>query len=152
MALIRLMEEVIPSTWLIFSISSPLRFPAPRGVPGLVRRLICMEKLLVMDPRLSDEACSLHRESDQAQGPHEENDGKEQERLGPFTCDISKSIAQHSIPSLLTLLYEATTTQFQDHIGGLCHFLAVGDDDDTFLALLGQFLQNRNDITCCLFV
>ena len=36
MALIRLMEEVIPSTWLIFSISSPLRFPAPRGVPGLV--------------------------------------------------------------------------------------------------------------------
>ena len=47
MALIRLMEEVIPSTWLIFSISSPLRFTAPRGVPGLVRRLICREKLLV---------------------------------------------------------------------------------------------------------
>ena len=31
MALIRLIEEVIPSTWLIFSISSPLRFPSPRG-------------------------------------------------------------------------------------------------------------------------
>ncbi len=24
----------------------------------------------------------LHRESDQAQGPHEENDGKDKERLG----------------------------------------------------------------------
>ena len=107
MALIRLMEEVIPSTWLIFSMSSPLRFPAPRGVPGLVLRLI---------------------------------------------CDISKSIAQHNIPSLLTLLNEATATQFQDHIGGLCHFLTVGDDDDTFLAFLGQLLQNGNDVTGCLFV
>ena len=55
MALIRLMEEVIPSTWLIFSISSPLRFPAPRGVPGLVLRLICMEKLLVMDRKAFDQ-------------------------------------------------------------------------------------------------
>ena len=93
-----------------------------------------------MDPRLSDEAfwvAPLLRESDQAQGPHEENNGKEQERLGPFTCDISKSISQHSIPSLLALLNEATATQFQDHIGGLCHFLTVGDDDDTFLAFLG---------------
>ncbi len=45
-------------------------------------------KLLVMDPRLSDEAesRSLHGEPDVLQGPHEENDGKE--GLGPFTRDI----------------------------------------------------------------
>ncbi len=73
----------------------------------------------------------LHRESDQAQGPHEENDGKEQERLGPFTCDISKSIAQHSI--LLTCSSQrGRSVNSKTHQEASNHFLAVGDDDDTF--------------------
>ncbi len=67
-----------------------------------------------MDPRLSDEAFlgRLHRSPIKLKGPHEENDDKELE-TGPFTCDISKSIAQHKIPSLLALLDKATATQFQ---------------------------------------
>ena len=54
--MIRLIVETIPLVSLIFLISSPLRFPAPRGVPGFVLRLICIEKLLVIDPRLLDAA------------------------------------------------------------------------------------------------
>ena len=66
-----------------------------------------MEKLLVMDPRLSDEAFGSlpsWRVRSSSKGPHEENDGKEQGDLGHFRVGYKQSIAQHNIPLLTSLL------------------------------------------------
>ncbi len=129
----RLMEEVIPlyPGWFIFRY---LLSEIPRGVRiGL--RLICMEKLLVMDPRLSDFwVAHLHRES--IRSPWGE--WWQESRRQVFPCDIKAKATQHSIPSLL--LNEATAAQFQDHIGGLRHFLAVGDGV-TFWRSLANFFK-----------
>ena len=62
-------------------------FPAPRGVPGLVLRLICMEKLLVMDPRLSDESfwvAPFIESPIKLKGPHEGEWWQKSKRLGPL--------------------------------------------------------------------
>ncbi len=58
-----------------------------------------------------------------------------------FPCDISKKHCANIAPFLLALSQRGYGDQFQDHIGGLCHFLTVGDDATHFWAFLGQLFK-----------